>query len=213
LIFVNGHTLNDILKRAFWPALLGLLLIGLAGGLGSCQKSGQPEGSIGTADVPDQEFSDFTTVESDSGLVRWVLKAPVARMYSARKLMAADDPRIEFFDTQGKRTSVLTAKRGEYNQVTHDLTALGNVVVTSEEGYILETESLVWVEKVGKMHSEDFVKFIRGRDVLTGYGLVSDPDLKHVEILRDVKAYLRDSEGAIGQEIQKDAKPGGNRSE
>lgn len=209
---MNDHSLDDILKKAAWAALLGLL-IGLALALGSCQKGGQGEGSIGAADVPDQEFSDFTTVESDSGLVRWVLKAPVARMYSARKLLAADDPRIEFFDKDGRRTSVLTSKKGEYNQVTHDLTALGNVVITSQEGYVLETESLVWVEKLGKMHSEDFIKFIRGRDVLTGYGLRADPDLKNVEIQRDVKAYLRDSEGIINQEIQKDAKPGGDRGE
>jgi len=209
---MNGRTPHDILKNVLLLALFGLL-IGLALPLGSCQKGGQGEGSIGAADVPDQEFSDFTTVESDSGLVRWVLKAPVARMYSARKLLAADDPRIEFFDKEGRRTSVLTSNKGEYNQVTHDLTALGNVVITSQEGYVLETESLVWVEKLGKMHSEDFVKFIRGRDVLTGYGLLSDPELKNVEIQRDVKAYLRDSEGIINQEIQKDAEPGGNRGD
>jgi LPS export ABC transporter protein LptC len=209
---MNDYSSNNILRKALWPALL-VLLVGLAAPLGSCQKGGQGEGSIGAADVPDQEFSDFTTVESDSGLVRWVLKAPVARMYSARKLLAADDMHIEFFDKDGKRTSVLTSNKGEYNQVTHDLTALGNVVITSVEGYVLETESLVWVEKLGKMHSEDFVRFIRGRDVLTGYGLRSDPDLKNVEILRDVKAYLRDSEGIINEEMQKDAKPGGSRGE
>jgi LPS export ABC transporter protein LptC len=175
----------------------------------SCQRGDRENGSISTADVPDQEFNDFTTVESDSGLVRWRLTAPVARMYNARKLLAADDPRIEFYDEMGLLTSILTADKGEYNQVTHDLTALGHVVITSQEGYVLETESLVWVNGLNEMHSEDFVTFTKGSDVLTGYGLRGDPELRNVEILRDVKAYLRDEEGLLRQEIDKDSESGG----
>jgi len=187
-------------------ALIAALLI-------SCQGKDKGQGTLATADVPDQEFSDFTTLESDSGLVRWVLKAPVARVYNARKLLVTDNPRIEFFDTEGMLTSVLTSDKGEYNQVTHDLTALGNVVITSAEGYVLETESLVWVNGPGEMHSEDFVKFTRGADVLTGYGLRGDPELRDVEILRDVKAYLRDEDGMLKQEIDQGADPGVKRVE
>jgi len=189
------------------------ILLGLSLCAGSCERGNREGGSIGAADVPDQEFSDFTTVESDSGLVKWILKAPVARIYNARKLLVTDSPRIEFFDEQGQLSSVLTSTKGEYNQVTHDLTALGNVVITSQEGYVLETESLVWVEKLGEMHSEDFIKFTRGRDVLTGNGLRGDPGLKNVEIQRDVKAYLRDDEGFLKQELQRDEQPGGKRGE
>ncbi len=187
-------------------ALCAAVLLAFAG---SCQRGDRDNGSIGTTDVPDQEFRDFTTVESDSGLVRWRLVAPVARLYNARKLLAADEPRIEFYDEAGMLTSVLTADKGEYNQVTHDLTALGHVVITSQEGYVLETESLVWVNGLNEMHSEDFVTFTKGRDVLTGYGLRGDPELRNVEILRDVRAYLRDEEGLLRQEIEKDATDGG----
>lgn len=181
----------------------------LAAIAGSCQSGDRSRGSISTADVPDQEFSDFTTVESDSGRVRWRLRAPVARLYNARKLLAADEPHIEFFDEMGMLTSVLTADKGEYNQVTHDLTALGRVVVTSQEGYVLETESLVWVNQLNEIHSQDFVTFTRGRDVLTGYGLRGDPELRNVEIQRDVKAYLRDDDGLLRQEIDGGAGSGG----
>lgn len=179
----------------------------------SCQGRDKEKGSIAMADVPDQEFSDFTTVESDSALVRWVLKAPVARVYNARRLLVTDDPRIEFFDEFGQLVSILTSDKGEYNQVTHDLTALGRVAIKSVEGYVLETESLVWVEKLGEIHSEDFVKFTRGADVLTGYGLRGDPGLRNVEIKRDVKAYLRDQDGLLREEIDRDANPGGARGE
>jgi LPS export ABC transporter protein LptC len=201
--------------------VLGLLLVGLSislcAFLVSCEGKDQGQGTITTADTPDQEFSDFTTVESDSGVVRWVLRAPVARVYNARKLLVTDNPRIEFFDRQGNLTSVLVSRKGEYNEVTHDLTALGSVVVTSVEGYVLETESLVWVDKLGEMHSEDFVKFTRGKDVLTGNGLRGDPELKNIEIERNVKAYMRDEGGMLREELRKDEakdeSAGGKRSE
>ena len=192
---------------------LMLVALCMAAAAVSCQGGDKDKGSIAVADVPDQEFSDFTTVESDSALVRWILKSPVARVYNARRLLVTDDPRIEFFDGLGQLASILTSDKGEYNQVTHDLTALGHVEVKSVEGYVLETESLVWVEKLGEIHSEDFVKFTRGTDVLTGYGLRGDPGLRDVEIKRDVKAYLRDQDGLLQEEIEKDANPGGAHGE
>lgn len=192
---------------------LMLVALCMAAAAVSCQGGDKDKGSIAVADVPDQEFSDFTTLESDSALVRWILKSPVARVYNARRLLVTDDPRIDFFDESGQLSSILTSDKGEYNQVTHDLTALGHVVVKSVEGYVLETESLVWVEKLGEIHSEDFVKFTRGTDVLTGYGLRGDPGLRNVEIKRDVKAYLRDQNGLLQEEIEKDANPGGARGE
>lgn len=185
------------------------MILMLAAALGvsillSCEGVDEAGRSVYTEDVPDQEFSDFTTVESDSGIVKWVLSAPVARVYNASKLLVTDNPRIEFYNEDGTLASVLLAKKGEYNQVTHDLTALGDVVVTSSEGYMLETESLVWVEKLEEIHTEDFVRFIKGEDILTGYGFRSDPDLKNVEIMKDVKAFLRDDEGFVEDEVKKE---------
>lgn len=175
----------------------------------SCEGVDNDGRSIGADDVPDQEFSDFTTVESDSGVVKWVLSAPVARVYNASKLLVTDDPRIEFYNEDGTLASVLIAKKGEYNQVTHDLTALGSVVVTSFEGYTLETESLIWVETIEEIHTEDFVRFTKGEDVLTGYGFQSDPNLENVEIFRDVKAFLRDDEGIVDEEVKKETEERG----
>jgi LPS export ABC transporter protein LptC len=170
----------------------------------SCESADNDGRSVGAQDVPDQEFSDFTTVESDSGVVKWILSAPVARVYNASKLLVTDDPRIEFYNEDGTLASVLIARKGEYNQVTHDLTALGSVVVTSVDGYTLETESLIWVETVEEIHTEDFVRFTKGEDVLTGYGFRSDPNLENVEIFRDVKALLRDDEGIVEEEVKRE---------
>jgi hypothetical protein len=44
--------------------------------------------------------------------------------------------------------------------------------------------------------------------VLTGYGFQSDPNLENVEIFRDVKAFLRDDEGLVDEEISKESEQG-----
>lgn len=179
----------------------------------SCGGTEKGEQSLGARDIPDQEFTDFTTYESDSGVVKWVLEAPIARIYNARKLLVTVKPRITFFSEEGETTSVLTADKGEYQQVSHDLTALGNVVVTSRQGYMLETESLVWVNEFEEIHTEDFVRFIKDNDVLTGYGFRSDPDLENVTIQRDVEVYLRDEEGVVEDEVEREGAGRGGRDD
>ncbi|MBN2070631.1 MAG: LPS export ABC transporter periplasmic protein LptC [Candidatus Krumholzibacteriota bacterium] len=189
------------IKRVFYPSFLIFLTLSI---LLSCSGSDRPERSVGEAEMADQEFADFTTIESDSGIVEWILDAPVARVYNIRKLLVTDSPEIVFYDRDGKVTSILTADKGEYNQQTHDLTALGNVVLTSTEGFILETESLVWLNQYGQIHTEDFVKVTKGNDILTGYGFQGYPELKNIDIKRDVKAYLRDEEGLVENEVDRE---------
>lgn len=199
------------MKTTRVKAAILLICAALAAAAVSCGQGDRPQRSLGTTEMADQEFSDFRTMESDSGQVKWILEAPVARVYNIRKLLVTDNPRITFYDENGEISSVLTAEMGEYNQDTHDMTALGNVVVTTIEGYTLETESLIMLRELGEIHSEDFVKVTKGDDVLTGYGFQGYPELKNVDIKRDVRAYLRDDEGLIDGEVKKEKE--GKKSE
>jgi LPS export ABC transporter protein LptC len=199
------------MKTTRVKAAILLICAALAAAAVSCGQGDRPQRSLGTTEMADQEFSDFRTMESDSGQVKWILEAPVARVYNIRKLLVTDNPRITFYDENGEISSVLTAEMGEYNQDTHDMTALGNVVVTTIEGYTLETESLIMLRELGEIHSEDFVKVTKGDDVLTGYGFQGYPELKNVDIKRDVRAYLRDEAGLIDGEVKKEKE--GQKSE
>ncbi len=196
--------------KSFITILLGSILVA---SLLTCSESDRPERSLGAGEMADQEFSDFRTIESDSGIVKWILEAPVARVYNIRNLLVTDNPEITFYGENGAVTSILTADKGEYNQQTHDLTALGNVVVTTSEGYTLETESLIWLRELGQIHTEDFVKVTKDNDILTGYGFQGYPELKNVDIKRDVKAYLKDDQGLVDEEIRKEREGNSGRDE
>ena len=41
-----------------------------------------------------------------------------------------------------------------------------------------------------------------------GYGFRGYPELRNIDIKRDVKAYLRDEDGLVGDEVEKEQKDG-----
>ena len=62
--------------------------------------------------------------------------------------------------------------------------AKNNVVVLNAEGDSLKTEHLIWENKTGKIHTEEFVKIISKNEIFTGIGLVSDQNMQNWELLK-----------------------------
>ena len=158
-----------------------------------CQS--RPTSTPRGADVrlPDQEARDFTLTESSEGKKNWTLWASYAAMYNNQSLVDAKTVRIEFFDEKGKRHSTLVADQGRVHQRTNDLEARGNVVVTTDTGITMKTDSLRWRNTAKKIVSDGFVRVTRQHDVVTGYGFESDPSLDHFHIRREVRAEVRDT--------------------
>ena len=172
-------------------ALALTVVVWLGGGCGQSDEERQGAQS----DLPDEIIVEFVTEESDSGRLRWKLSAPQAERFNNKKVFLMDRPRIMFYDDAGVLKTTLVSQRGEYSQETHDMLAYGNVVVTSEEGDILETDSLRYVNADNMIVSDSFVKLTRGNDVITGYGLECDNELSSVDIKRDVRARIIGEEG------------------
>ncbi len=124
----------------------------------------------------------------------WVLNAATAQIFEEQDQVHAETIHIDFFRPTGERSSVLTADRGIITRRTNDMRALGHVMVRNADGHELLTEELAYDAGREKITTEAFVTLIRGRDVLTGYGLEADPDLAAgtFEIQRDVRATVRD---------------------
>ena len=137
-------------------------------------------GAVGAGDGASQITRNFTTTASDSGQVRYVFHARVARAYDDDKTRA-ETIRVEFYD-EGRVVSVLTAREGILEEGR--LTAKGSVVVETTDGARLATETLYWDRENRKIRSEDFVRITRRDDpeVLTGKGITTDPSLDLVDI-------------------------------
>jgi LPS export ABC transporter protein LptC len=185
-------------------ALALLAVLGFAVGLaaGACSPDDHPPGP-GTdepaADLdgkgfPDQEITSFVLRQTDEeGRSEWLLKAITARVYEARDEVEADKIQIDFYDVNGEVSSVLTADLGVITRRTNDMRALGHVKVTNRQGHELTTEELRYSTQRHQIYTDGFVRIVRGRDILTGYGLATDPNLAgEFEIQRDVHATVRD---------------------
>jgi LPS export ABC transporter protein LptC len=173
-----------------------ILVAALAAAAG-CSKEPAETITFEKGRTPDEVFADFVTQESDSGLVRWKLTAPKASRFKEKQLVVLDRPTIVFYDRTGNVRTTLVSEAGEYNEARRDMLAYGQVVVTSVDGDVLETDSLVWDNTQKKILSDSFVKLKKGRDVITGYGLECRDDLGTVDIKRNVNATVIDEKGEI----------------
>ncbi len=165
---------------------VALVALGFLAGCGRRAALG-PAGSSG--ELPDTEVNDFALTETEQGRPEWKLYARYAATYSARDLVIARAVRVDFFDDRSQRTSTLTAREGEINDRTKNMTARGNVVLETTEGTRLSTEELRFLNARQKIlvPRERLVRVEREGSVLTGYGFESDPDLRHYEFMSRVK--------------------------
>lgn len=150
--------------------------------------------------LPDQVITGFSLTETTMGEKDWHMEADKAYIYEKRNILEAEAVEVTFFDKAGEVRSVLKADYGKLNRGSDDMEAIGNVVVTSADGVILETETLRWESELRKIISEDSVRIVREQDVLTGWGFRGDPDLGSFRILRNMKATIKARESVAENE-------------
>ena len=114
-----------------------------------------------------------------------------ARVEYGHMIQYLDDPVVyldegvvvDFYDKNGVDQSHLTSLRGTYHEQSKDVEALDHVVVVSDTGIVLLTESLRWDTHNEKIVSDTNVTFIQGSDTLYGKGFQSDSNLQNWVIL------------------------------
>ena len=170
---------NTIIKIS-----LGILLVIFA-----CTKE-EPKSPELSLDLPDQVMENTTITFTEEGVKSAVVSAEYVAVYEKLDLKKAKGVRVDFYDREGNHTSVLVADSGLIQERKQNVEALGDVVVTTAEGIKLETQSLGWNPQKRKIVTNDFVKITKKTDVVTGYGLEADEELKHFVIKRSVKGKI-----------------------
>lgn len=136
-------------------------------------------------DIPSQESWNSTITFSDSARVKAILWAGhIAQFSEHRYTVLSDSIRVDFFDADQNHTSLLTARRGRVNDATQDFVAYGNVVVISDSGTTLKTDSLFWTNATRKIHTQAFVDIVSPTEHIMGHGMESDQNLKNYRIFR-----------------------------
>lgn len=172
-----------ILTANVLPLTLCLFFVGCG------QKAPPPLGDVPQGLVPDQIIEGFSLMETENGKKQWVLTSPKASNYEKQKTVQIEGVKIDFYRVNEELYSTLTADRGTVNTTSNDMVAQGHVLVISKDGAKLETNLLRWDNARQKIMSDDSVRITRGKTVMTGIGLESDPSLEHVVIKEKFKAH------------------------
>ena len=140
---------------------------------------------IDEKDIPSQESWNSTVTFTDSGKVKAILWSGHIASYTPKQFtLLSDSIHVDFFDDQEHHTSLLTARRGRVNDRTEDFAAYDNVVVVSDSGTTLKTDSLLWDNATRKIRTEAFVDIVSPTEHIMGHGMISDQGLKNYTIFK-----------------------------
>jgi len=102
-------------------------------------------------------------------------------------------------DFYGKENANLTSKTGTIDKVSGQVHLQDDVVITSERGTKMTTDSLDWNRNKDLVTTQDPVKITDSQGVVTGKGLIAHPNLKQAAINRDVKAVIETNPDTVNK--------------
>ncbi len=136
------------------------------------------------ADLPDQEGWNSRVHATKKGRPEAIVAYGHMKRFNSRKKVFFDEGvAVDFYDLNGRMRSRLEAESGEMNEATNDIIAHGNVVVVSDTGITVFTESLGYRQATGKIYSDVDVALISDKgDTLYGRGFESDTQMRNWRI-------------------------------
>lgn len=138
-----------------------------------------------TENLPVLEAVNFETLLTDSGQVRYFLKAPKLLQFQDEGRNYREFPegvKLVEYDDHKRVISSITADYAKQFIAEDKWEAKNNVVATNAQGDTLKTEHLIWEEKKEIIYTEEFVKIIRTDQIITGIGFTSDQKLQNWKI-------------------------------
>ncbi len=168
------------------PALV--LVAAATGALaaGGCERPAAPPVTHASSlvDSAEQVLFNISTVLTNQGVERGTMTADTAFVFHDQTQFDFRNVHVAFRDSVGKPNGTMRADSGRYDMRTQVLEGWGNVVITSTDGKKLETPQLRYNQASDVITSDTSFVLTQGDKVQQGIGLVTDPNLVHIRILR-----------------------------
>lgn len=160
---------------------LFLLIFQFACQSNELQKSGQTRQGR-----PDAESWDAVITLTNKGAKRGVIRSGHLEKYNDNEFILLDqNVDADFFNEEEVFTTNLKSFIAEIDEEEDFLVAIGNVVVVTDSGVTLFTDTLSWDNQKEKVFTSDSVIFItEKKDTLYGIGFESDIELNNWKILQ-----------------------------
>ncbi|MFA3782736.1 LPS export ABC transporter periplasmic protein LptC [Melioribacteraceae bacterium 4301-Me] len=146
----------------------------------SCgEKQIKPEFEVApfTQKIPSQESWNSKVLFTDNGVLKAILYSNHLQIYEDQKITLLEGVKIDFYNSNGKKTTTLTSLRGKVDDITKNMFAIDSVVAVNDSGVVLKTSELMWRNKDQKILTDKFVTISSPKEIIKGYGFVSDQKL------------------------------------
>ena len=138
--------------------------------------------------------SDLKSLFTNTGAKRSVIRSGHLDKYNERQYILLDqNVDADFFNEEEIYTTNLISNIAEVDEEEDFLVAIGDVVVVSDSGVTLFTDTLSWDNIREKVFTDDSVIFItENQDTLYGIGFESDVELNNWKILKPTGVFHED---------------------
>lgn len=162
---------------------IAVLFTGTAFFFYSCENNIEKVKAFGsTENLPMVEVINVNTVFTDSGEVRYTLKAPKSFLFESDGVRYHEFPEgveVTTYDNSNQMISKISANYAKQFIKEEKWEAKNNVVVVNSRNDTLKTEHLTWDRKEKKIYTKELVKVIRPNKVIYGKnGCESDESMK-----------------------------------
>ncbi len=163
--------------------VLTSLWLNLRGREASGEREDLPKISTGGADM---RLEKIRFVEDKHGQKTWELEAKSIQQYQNQNIMELEDVKVIVYMKEG-RSFIISGNRGKVYQDSKDMELVGDVLLTSSDGYRLKTHSVSYHHSEKKVTTPDLVE-IEGKEIqLVGTGMFVDMEAKTIKVLNQVK--------------------------
>ena len=118
--------------------------------------------------------------------MRALVKSGHLEKFNDRQYILLDkDVDVDFFDDFEQHTTNLKSQIAEVDERTNFMTAIGDVIVVSDSGVTLYTDTLMWNSEKELIYTDDPIMLTTEKnDTLYGIGFESDVSMDHWKILQ-----------------------------
>ena len=140
----------------------------------------------------EQEFEGFNlNGYTDGGAKSWEINGDKANISDEKVKITNVNA-----NSYGEQNVNLKSKKGSIDKASGDVHLEKDVVITSEQGAQMTTDTLNWNRKDNLVSTDDSVEIKDESLKITGKGMVAQPDLKTASIHENVKADVSGSSAA-----------------
>ena len=137
-------------------------------------------------DVHDQLSTSVEITLTKKGNLTATINSEILKKNNqSLQLELYDNVNVNLFDENFEHKSLIKSQSAIVNEKENRMKAYGNVIVTSNDGKILMTDSLSWDNNSDKIYTNSNLEFITSdTDTLYGTGFESNIDLTDWNILK-----------------------------